>query len=256
MEFLITLSPIGIFAAVFFCVGLVSILLLAIMETPQVRQVALQLSDMTTAVVTVSGAIFALSVTFLSNAVWTSVDKAREAVYAEARAIRVIETYIEAMAGPVRDELSGLAEVYAVAVKAEWPGAEEASNAPSAEEALSAMYSAVLRGLGSNEGARVVEQRLLVALDGLSVAREERLAMEQDTVSPGQWTLVTGLGVMLLLTVAVSHARYNVARRISICVLTVSLSIMIYVIVLHQSPFLGPHAQTPDQILRAAGLKP
>lgn len=256
MEYLVSLPPIGIYAAVFVCVGLVSMLLLAIMETPQIRQVAHQLSDMTTAVVTVSGAIFALSVTFLANSVWASVDKARETIYAEARAIRVIETYVDAMSGPVRDELSGLAEVYALAVKAEWPGAEEAGNAPSAEQALSAMYSAVLRGLGNGDAARVVEQRLLVALDGLSVARQERLAIEQDTVSPGQWTLVTGLGVMLLITVAASHARYDLARYISLCVLTISLSIMIYVIVLHQSPFLGPHAQTPDQILRAAGVAP
>jgi hypothetical protein len=256
LDFLVSLTSIGIFAVVFFCVGLVSVFLLAIMETPQIRRISLALSDMTTAVVTVSGAIFALSVTFLANSVWASEDKARESVYAEARSIRVIETYIEAMTGPLRGELAGLVDVYAMAVKAEWPGSDQEVVEPTAEQALSTMYSAVLREPGEGDTARALQQRLLVELDALSMAREQRLAMEQDAVSPGQWTLVIGLGVMLLVTVALSHARFHLARRVSLGVLTVSLSIMIYVIVLHHSPFVGPHAQSPDQILKAAGLSP
>jgi Protein of unknown function (DUF4239) len=254
IEFLVSLSSIGIFAVVFFCVSVVSMFLLAIMETPQIRQISQQLSQMTTAVVTVSGAIFALSVAFLANSVWASEDKARESIYAEARAIRVIETYIEAMTSPLQSKLSDIVDLYAMRVKAEWPGSGEEAVEPTAEQALSMMYAAVLRDPGQGDTARTLHQRLLVELDALSMAREQRLAMEQDVVSPGQWTLVIGLGVMLLLTVAISHAHYNLARRVSLCVLTISLSIMIYVIVLHHSPFVGPHAQTPDQILRAAGV--
>lgn len=254
-EFLVSISPIGTFAFVFFAVGAISLLLLALFEMPAVQRVSKQFSEVTTAVVTVTGALLALSVTFLANSVWNSEDKARETVYAEARSIRVMETYMEAMTGPSRDGLARLIGDYAKAVKAEWPGMGE-GGASGAEQALGSIYSAVLRGFGEGDANRVLQQRLLTALDTLSVARQQRLSMAQDVVSAGQWTLVSGLTVMLLLIVAISHAYYHVARRISLCVLSVALSIVLYVIVLHHSPFLGPYAQTPELILAAAGVEP
>jgi hypothetical protein len=80
--------------------------------------------------------------------------------------------------------------------------------------------------------------------------------MAQDVVSAGQWFLVTGLGMVLLSIVAMTHARVPFARRVALCVVTAAASIMLFMIVLHDRPFVGHAAVTPQPILRASGAAP
>lgn len=254
-DFLLSLSPAGIFAFVFLATGATSLIILGIFQLPPVLRFSKPLSEVSPALLTVTGAIFALSVTFLASAVWNSEDRAREAVYTEARSIRIFETYMEAMTPPVRDGLARLIANYGRAVEAEWPGLASSGGAPSAEHALRMIYAAVIQVFSGGEESRLVQRQLLNALDNLSVAREQRLTMAQDVVSAGQWILVMGLGIVLLIVFAIGHAQFPVARQIALGFLTILLSIVLFVIVLHHNPFAGPFAQTPEQILRAAELR-
>jgi hypothetical protein len=253
-DFLLSLPPAGIFAVIFLATAALSLIILGAFQLSLVRRYSTALSEISPAVLTVTGAIFALAVTFLANAVWYSEDKAREAVYAEARSIRVMETYMEAMTPQVRDGLSRLIARYGEAVKAEWPTMAHNGGAPAAEHALRQIYAAVIAVFSDSEESRLVQRQLLDTLDSLSVARQERLTMAQDVVSAGQWILVIGLGTLLLVVFAMGHARFAMARRIVLGILTVLLSIVLFVIVLHHNPFAGPVAQTPDQILKAAQI--
>lgn len=254
-DFLLSLPPAGIFAFVFLFTGALSLIILGIFQLPSVGRFSGPLSEISPALLTVTGALFALSVTFLASAVWNSEDKAREAVYAEARSIRIMETYMEAMTPPVRDGLARLIADYGKAVAEEWPGMAHNGGAASAEHALRQIYAAVIEVFSQGEESRLVQRQLLDTLDSLSVAREQRLTMAQDVVSAGQWILVMGLGILLLIVFAIGHARFLVARQIVLGILTILLSIVLFVIVLHHNPFAGPFAQTPEQILRAAELR-
>lgn len=254
-EFLLSLAPAGIFAFVFLAVGAVSLIILGIFQLPFMIRASTRLAEVSPAVLTVTGAIFALSVTFLASAVWNSEDKAREAVYAEARSIRIMETYMEAMTAPVRDGLARLIADYGQAVENEWPDMAQNGGAMAAEHSLRKIYAAVIQVFSDGDENRLVQRQLLDTLDALSVARQQRLAMAQDVVSAGQWVLVMGLGVVLLVVFAIGHARFRIARQIVLGILTVLISIVLFVIVLHHNPFAGPFAQTPEQILKAAALR-
>ncbi|MFN4142061.1 hypothetical protein [Aestuariivirga sp.] len=255
-DFLFLLPPAGIFISVLLTVAAVALAFELLMMLRPVREASARFAEITPGVVAVSGALFGLSVTFLANSVWTTEDRARETVNAEARALRVMQVYMDQMTGPSRDGLSRLIADYGTAVSAEWTAMTDRQARSRGEQALRDVYASVIKGFSEGEQNRTLQQRLLTALDTLSAARQQRLSMAQDVVSGGQWFLVTGLGAVLLSIVAMSHAKVPFARRVALCVVTTAASIMLFMIVLHDRPFVGHAAVTPQPILRAAGFMP
>lgn len=250
------LPPPLLFLVVLSVVGAVALLIQQVLRIKAVARLAPRLTEMSPAVSTIAGAIFALSMTFLANSVWTIEINARAAVNAEARAIRVMDLYMDSLTPAAYDGMAKLIENYGEAVKAEWDIMTLDDYGTPAETALRTIYRAVIGGLSQGEQNRVLQQRLLTALDEVSVARQQRLSIAEDFVSISQWTLVTGLGVVLLLVVTLAHATVPLARRVAVSIIVLAISIMLYVIMLHDRPFVGYDAETPLPILKATGASP
>ena len=60
----------------------------------------------------------------------------------------------------------------------------------------------------------------------------------------------------LLVVVTLNHVTAPLARRVAVGAVVMSISIMLYVILLHDRPFIGYAAQTTDPILKATGAAP
>lgn len=255
LDIVYQLPPAGIFLVLLIKTGLVAFVLHKVMGSPRLKSFNQRLTGMSPAVMTLCGTLFVLSVTFLANIVWMSEDRARETVNAEARAIRVNEDYMAAMTGPARDGLTRLISDYGRAVKAEWPEMSETGGSPQAEQTIKDLYGAVIRGFAEGDQNRLMQQRLLVALDQLSTARQQRLSMAQDVVSGGQWFLVTVLGLLLLVVIALGHAHDRLPRAVALTAMTAAISVALYVILVHDRPFVGYNAVSPQPILWAAGLE-
>ncbi|MCA3560366.1 MAG: DUF4239 domain-containing protein [Aestuariivirga sp.] len=254
-EFIYSLPPAGIFATVLLVAGLAAATMHTIFFLPGLRELGQHLTLVTPAILAICGTVFGLSVTFLANSVWNTEDKARATVNAEARSVAIMENYIEAMTGPSRNGLYKLLGDYGAAVKEEWPVMAETGASGKAEQALRSIYDALIKGFAQGEQNRVVQQRMLAAMDQLSEARQERLSMAQNVVSPGQWVLVIGLGLLLLLVAAGAHARSPVSRILALGVLTLAIAITLFVIVQHDRPFSGDAAISPGPILWATGAE-
>lgn len=255
-DLLFELEPPLIFFTVIAVVGAIAILIQQILRIRRVAKVAPQLGNMSTAVSTIAGAIFGLSMTFLANAVWNMEDKARDAVNAEARAIRVMSLYMDSLTSPAYDGMSRLLADYGRAVAAEWDSMSEDDYGSPAEMALRAIYGAVIKGLAEGDQNRLLQSRLLSALDEVSVARQQRLSIAENYVSFSQWTLVSVLAIVLLFVLTLSHAPYPLARRVSVSFVVLAISVMLYVILLHDRPFIGAASLTADPILQATGVLP
>ena len=252
-DFIFDLPALGIFLTVFATVSVVAILLhLLFCLTPMAKQAG-RFGEVSPAIVTVCGALFGLSVTFLANSVWNTEDKAREAVSAEARAIRVMEVYLDATQEPPHTDLYRLLATYGQGVAEEWHSMADGGPGIVAETSLRSIYASVIRDVSRSDQDRVLQQRLLVELDALSTARQQRLSIAQDVVSFPQWVLVAGLGLLLLMAVAVNHAPFPFARRLALAGVTFAVSFMLFVIVQHDRPFRGNTALTPDAVLKASG---
>ena len=250
------LSPPLLFLLVLACVGAVALLIQAVVRSGPIARRAPRLAEISPAVSTISGAIFGLSMTFLANAVWTTEDKAHDAVNSEARAIRLMELYMDSLTAPAYDGMSKLIANYGSAVAAEWDAMSEDDYGTPAEVALRTIYGAVIKGLAEGDQNRLLQQRLLTSLDDLSAARQERLSIAENYVSVSQWTLVIGLGIVLLVVVTLNHITTPLARRVAVGAVVMSISIMLYVILLHDRPFIGYDAITPEPILKATGVAP
>lgn len=240
-----------IFLLVLAIAGLVAFAFHVIIGHARFKGLNERLADLSPAIMTLCGTIFFLSVTFLANSVWQTEDKARETVNVEARSLRIMQDYMDAMTGPARDGLSKLIADYGVAVADEWPHMRSGGSAD-AERHLKDLYGAVIRGFAEGEQNRLMQQRLLTALDQLSAARQQRLSMAQDVVSAGQWFLVTALGVLFLAVIAIGHGRFGFPRGVGLTMIALAISIALYVILVHDRPFVGYKAITPQPILNAA----
>lgn len=255
-DFIYALPQGGVFLVILATVGAIAFALHALVGRWPLNMVSQRLPELSPVIITLSGTLFGLSVTFLANSVWTTEDRARQTVNTEARDIRVMKVYLESLTGPSRDGLTHLITAYANAVDAEWNGMATSSARAPAERELRNIYAAVIQGFSEGEQNRMLQQRLLVALDGLSVARQQRLSMAQDVVSAGQWLLVSGLGLLLLVMVALGHARFPLPRGVAMTAMTAAITLALFVIVVHDRPFVGSSALTPQPILRAAGVAP
>ena len=253
-DFIYLLPPVAIFATVFATVGAVALLLHLVFLLRPVQRIGKPFSEVTPSVLAIAGTVFGLSVTFLANAVWNTEDRARETVNTEARSIAIMENYIEAMTGPSRDGLYKLIEDYGRAVAGEWDTMAVGASGQ-AEQALRSIYSALIKGFSEGDQNRLMQQRLLAALDDLSDARQQRLSMAQNVVSLGQWVLVIGLGLLLLIVAAGLHARAPGARALALTAITLAITITGFVIVQHDRPFVGTSAISPAPILWASGVE-
>jgi putative flippase GtrA len=250
------LSPPLLFLLVLACVSTVALLIQWAIRIPAIARAAPQLMHVTPAVSTIAGAIFGLSMSFLANSVWNTEDGAHNAVNSEARAIRVMALYIDSLTAPAYEGMSKLVADYGKAVAAEWTSMNEDDYGTPAEIALRTIYGAVIGGLAEGDQNRLLQQRLLISLDELSAARQERLSIAENFVSISQWTLVVGLGIVLLFVVTLNHIATPLARRVAVAAVAMSMSIMLYVILLHDRPFIGYDAISPDPILKATGAAP
>ena len=254
-DFLFLLPPAGIFLFLLAWLGLMAALLHWLFGRAWLKRPCESFADVSPVIVTISGTLFGLSVTFLANSVWITQDAARETVNSEARAIRVMENYISSTSATSQQGLHDLIASYGQAVAAEWNGMAAVGASPAAEAALRDVYAAVIQGFTEGEQNRVLQQRLLAALDSVSTSRQQRLSMAQNIVSGGQWVLVIGLGLLLLFMTAATHARAPRPRKRALAAVTVAVSTTLFVIIKHDRPFVGQAALTPTPILIATGAK-
>lgn len=244
------------FLAVVLAVGAVAALLHHVLLLPRLRESGSSTSELGQSVMGIVGGMFAFSVTFLVSTTWATDDRAREAVDSEARSIRIMETYAAPLPPEARQKLDVLIEDYVGAVLHEWNDMAARRLSEEAETELQHLYAGVLDGLGVSGLDPLLRQRLLVALDDLSHARQLRLSIAQEAVDMGQWFLVVGLGLLLLIIVAAVHRSSPQIRAKALVVTTAAVSIMLFVVVTYHRPFAGAIHVGPQPIQEASEAFP
>ena len=153
-DFIFDLPALGIFLTVFATVSVVALLLHLLFSLPPMVERAARFGEVSAAVITVCGALFGLSVTFLANSVWNTEDKAREAVSAEARAIRVMEVYLDATQEPPHTDLYLMLANYGQGVAEEWHSMADGGPGIVAETSLRNIYASVIRDVSRSDQDR------------------------------------------------------------------------------------------------------
>ena len=234
--------------------GAVALALHQIFFLPPLQRMSNRIGELSPILQNLAGTFFALSVAFLASAVWATEDRAHEIVNDEALSIRRVSIYAQSLSGPSRETIQSLIQDYAKAVQAEWPSMADSESDKPANRDIAALYTAIISGLSENEQNRMLQQRLLTAVDAMVQAREHRLTAARESVSDGQWIMVSLLAVLLLVVIAACHGRWPASRAAALVLISFAISIPLFVILAHDRPFAGNQAVRPDAILEAGGL--
>jgi hypothetical protein len=198
---------------------------------------------------TIAGTLFVLATTFLSSNVWTTEDKAYEAIAIEAREVRQLRSLSHLFAEPRRSELANLVSDYAEQSAAEWPHMDDRGGSSEAEWVLAALYGAAI-SLAPNE--QMLAGELIQALNAVGEARERRLDIARNNVNSDQWSVMLILALILGAAVTVVHASDQGGRAIALGLVSVMVSTALFLLIAHDRPFIGWEALGPQPVLQAA----
>lgn len=249
MTWLYFLSFPPLFLALTAMTGLVSALLWWLPRLPGAAKPMRWGTGMSPAVQSICGTLFVLATTFLSSSVWTTEDKAYEAVAIEARQVRQLRTLAHLFPEPRRSELVNLVSEYAEQSAAEWPNMTDKGGSRAAEQVLTALYGATV---GLAEAETLLSREIMQALNAVGEARERRLDIARNTVNEDQWTVMLILALILALSVTFAHVEDDKGRAVALGLVAIMVSTALLLMIMHDRPFIGYDALGPEAILAAA----
>lgn len=185
--------------------------------------------------------LFGLTLAFLANDTWSSHDRAINAVYKEADALRSLLALASNLEAPLKREVEGALTDYASATVEEWP--RLAGRAISQE--VGAKGDALLRLVAGRAMAGVagasVQSLMLQRVTDLRNERDLWIGLSQTHINPLKWLGMAFLGLLTLLSVAVIHVENPCA--------VLAAAPTAAIVLLQGNPFLQPFAVTPAPII-------
>lgn len=206
------------------------------------------------AFINIIGVLFGLTLAFLANDTWSAHDRAINAVYREADAIRSLFVIANGLDDPLRTRLREALTDYIKTEVAEWPLLAQREVSPD----VSRTSDVILAVLSSREVARAVgegvqAQMLRKAMD-IRDERELRVGLSQTHVNPLKWLSMAFLGFITLLSVAIVHAENSRAALVAMVLFALAAAPTAAIVLVERNPFQQPSSVSPAPI--AAVLAP
>jgi len=201
--------------------------------------------------------LFALFAAMLASDIWGRHKDANTAQVAEASAIRSISETASLMPKKNGEALLQLVDQYVNAVtQREWP-AMYAGDARQREAALPEMKTLeanALSFLALNTQPKVIETRLINAIDALRTARLQRLTLAFDGISYAKWRALLAFGLLSLLSVGAVHMRRPRAMGIALFLTVTGILLTLAILTNNQSPYSGTNPVKPHMLQDAVRL--
>ncbi len=201
--------------------------------------------------INVISVLFGLTLAFLANDTWSAHDRAMNAVFKEADALRSLSTLASALPSAQQDRLQEATRAYAHASAGEWPLlAQRRTDARVTALADDLLALAASPEMGAGAGPTV--QKLM--LDQVMVTRDQRdlrTGLSQTHVNPLKWLGMAFLGLITLLSVAVVHVENRRAALVSVLLFAFAAAPTAAIVLIQGNPFQPPTAVTPAPIVAA-----
>lgn len=201
--------------------------------------------------INIIGVLFGLTLAFLANDTWSAHDRAMNAVYVEADALRSLDVLSRELPEPLRGRVHQALSDYAQASAAEWP--HLAQRQPQA--AVSARADALLSLLASRAVAadrgEGVQGLLLKKASEIRAQRDQRIGLCQTHVNPLKWLGMAFLGFVTLLSVMVVHVEQPRAALIAVVLFALAAAPTAAIVLIQGNPFQQPTAVSPEPIAHA-----
>jgi len=191
------------------------------------------------------GLVFGLLLSFNAVTVWEQSSDARDAVMAEASALREIADLSSQLSTERRRDVSVQLQSYLrYLIQTEWP--RLATGRVQLDRPLPLRTLAGVVRAGSSE-------ELHASVAAAISAREARIRIATYRMLPARWSLVVVLGALTVLAVGLVHADHPRARAIALGMVSFGIACCFLVLFVHARPFLGVLALKPAELSQLAG---
>lgn len=214
------------------------------------RPFVLSLKGVAPPFINVIGTLFALMLAFLANDTWSAHDRASNAVYREADALKAIISLTLELPQDERDAIHLAVDDYArAAVEREWPLlSHRQADAETAAKLDHLLVLASSRKTGEELGL-AVHTRVHVQIGEIRDSRDERIALSQTHVNPLKWLGMAFLGFVTMLSVAVVHVEQPRAAFVSILLFAAAAAPTAAIVLIQGNPFQEPTTVSPQPII-------
>jgi len=201
--------------------------------------------------INIIGVLFGLTLAFLANDTWSAHDRAMNAVYKEADALRSLMVFSGKLPEPMGTKFRADLANYANASADEWTNLAHRTSSP----AVSARADHLLTTIGSAEMLTAVgdnvQALMLRKASDIRDERDLRIGLSQTHINPLKWLGMAFLGLVTLISVAVVHAENARAAMVAILLFALAAAPTAAIVLIQGNPFQQPSSVSPEPI-RAA----
>jgi hypothetical protein len=209
--------------------------------------------------------LFGFFVVFTAAQVWNDNGRASAAVAQEASSLRAVLILATAFPEEVRGRLGTLIHNHIEeAATKEWPAmAGGTATLEIAPPQLAEAFHLMLSLTPSNEGQRIAQREMVVALESALEARRQHILISHSSVSLVKWACLVIQAICVLIAIAIVHADQRPAAIIAMGLFATGAAACLLLIGAYDRPFVGQLRVRPDPLLqvvpgtsgRALGLK-
>ncbi len=196
--------------------------------------------------------LLALLTGFVASDAWERQRQAGRTVQAErAHALAVYDLSI-ASAPDMSGIRSALTAYLTAVVDEEWPSmSETGAPSPNAGLALGRVLQAAADPRNATEAGQATHAALLDAVMNLRSARSDRLALSAARSDETKWLTLLILAGLTLTAIALVHIERPFAQATALTLFSAAMVTTLGVVALHERPFDGPLALSPEPIRSA-----
>lgn len=201
--------------------------------------------------INIIGVLFGLTLAFLANDTWSAHDRAMNAVYKEADALRSLMVLTGNLEESLKRKLHTALADYAQASAAEWSllaQREVSLEVGKKGDALLGLLSS--REIANTAGGNM-QALMLDKVTDLRDKRDLRIALSQTHINPLKWLGMAFLGLVTLLSVAVVHAENARAAFVAIMLFALAAAPTAAIVLVQGNPFQQPSSVSPAPIVAA-----
>jgi hypothetical protein len=196
--------------------------------------------------------VFSLTVAFMAAGVWGDVDRAEDAVDAEASALRSAVLLSDGFSTATQAQMRALIRRHIDdAVRYEWPQMERQRAGLSAIPAPLAEALALALGLSPQREGQVVAQREMVAtLQRALDARRVRIVISGSGINVVRWAALLALAVLTLAAMACVHSANRTAAAVAMGLFAAAVATVVVMLASQDRPFTGQLGIDPDVLVQ------
>jgi len=189
----------------------------------------------------VVGVLFALNLAFLANDTWAAHDRARDAVFTEAGALRGILLQARQMPDAERSRIEPAALSYlSMAVNEEWPLLSNRASDPKVVALLDGLQGELASASVAQVVSGPVQSMLLQEISQVRAMHDLRVALSQTHVNPLKWLGMAFLGFLTVISIVMVHVEHPRAAFLSVLLFAAASAPTAAIVLVQGNPFQEP----------------